>query len=402
MPIDSWEWWVCQGCAFIALIFVIISFQQKTTKRVLIFRNIATLFNLAGVAFLGNLSIIFLNIVGALRNASALYFAVKPKTHRAIKWATCAALAALLAALNGIFWENYLNILSITMGLLLIVSFMQPTAKRIRAVGFFAQIVGIVYTSLLVIPINIAIEAFGFCSVIVGMVRLDFPRKKAKTEPEPEKWVTPESIALKPDFDLISDSYQRNFIFIHGRNGGSDVSWGSWLKRQLQEQYEVLMPQFPTGDDASLPGWEKELLKIAHKITPETVFVCHSIGCPTMVNFLARNNISVRACIFVAGPGTDEIVKKGNEDRWEKMSNWERPFLPTDAVYQKFIALCPIRYCLYSDNDHLLPQNSLETFAEKIEAKEKIFIPGKGHFGKKADIKEIPEIMEILKKEKLV
>ena len=70
------EWILNQVFAFIGLIFVVISYQQKESKKLLIFRNLATLFVFIGLIIYGNTSAIIFCGVGALRNLVALYFLI--------------------------------------------------------------------------------------------------------------------------------------------------------------------------------------------------------------------------------------------------------------------------------------------------------------------------------------
>ena len=55
----------------------------------------------------------------------------------------------------------------------------------------------------------------------------------------------------------------------------------------------------------------------------------------------------------------------------------------------------PYRFSLYSDNDHVIPFNVLESFVLKIESKP-IFIKGVGHMGNRDNITRLPQIEEII------
>ena len=177
----DWHWWVAQGFAFVGLIFVIISFQQKEAKKLIWLRSIATWFVFTGLFFLGNLSAIIMCGAGVLRNAVALYFTYKPDTKIYWKYASGGVIVALLVILNIIFWKDFYNLLSILLGAFNVFTFMQSTAKRIRFCSIIAEVIAITYYSLLFTPVNIIIEVFGLVSAIVGIIRLDIKRNK-KTE----------------------------------------------------------------------------------------------------------------------------------------------------------------------------------------------------------------------------
>lgn len=190
----TWQWFVSQGFAFIGLIFVIISTQQKTTKGIMIHRNIATLAVFIGLCFLGNLSGIILCGVGILRNLAGLIFSIKQNTKQYVKVITGICLVALLTTLNIVFWKNWLNILSIVLGTMFIITFLQRSPKAVRIWTVVSEVVSITYYGLLIAPINVGIEVFGFISAIIGIIRLDIKRKpKAETQDIQEKASLPES-----------------------------------------------------------------------------------------------------------------------------------------------------------------------------------------------------------------
>lgn len=98
--------------------------------------------------------------------------------------------------------------------------------------------------------------------------------------------------------------------------------------------------------------------------------------------------IKIHTFISVAGFLQDH---SGREDLGEVVQK----FAPTQNDFEHLINFTPNRYAIYSDNDHLNPQEELERYAEKINA-QKVFIKGKGHFGRKSGIKELPEIIKII------
>ena len=107
------NWIINQIFAFIALIICVISFQQKTTKKLILLRNFATLSCFIGLCFLGNISAIIMCFAGVIRNLVTLYFACKPNTKKIYKITSSMLIVLLLIILNIKYWTNYYNILSI-------------------------------------------------------------------------------------------------------------------------------------------------------------------------------------------------------------------------------------------------------------------------------------------------
>ena len=171
------EWILNQVFAFIGLLFVVISYQQKESKKLLIFRNLATLFVFIGLIIYGNTSAIIFCGVGALRNLVALYFSYKPDTKKLYKYVSSTILVILLLVLNIIYWNNYLNIFSIVIGVLAIITFMQTKASAIRKLSVILEIFSITYYGLLLTPTNVIIEIIGLTSAIIGIIRLDIKKE---------------------------------------------------------------------------------------------------------------------------------------------------------------------------------------------------------------------------------
>ncbi|MBQ8844463.1 MAG: YgjV family protein [Clostridia bacterium] len=177
----TWQWIVSQIFALIGLIYLCFSFQQKTSIRLILLRNIATLHVFTGLCFLGNLSAIIMCGAGIIRNAVSLYFSIKPETKNVIKYFLFSIISLLLVALNIIFWENYYNLFSIFIGLMLIYTFMQVNPAKIRVWSIISGVFAVVYFCLLFSPINIVIELVGVISAIVGIIRLDRNKNKDKS-----------------------------------------------------------------------------------------------------------------------------------------------------------------------------------------------------------------------------
>jgi len=186
----------------------------------------------------------------------------------------------------------------------------------------------------------------------------------------------------------------RNFFIIHGANGGADASWGGWLKSRLEKYGEVIMPSFPIGENAKLHLWKEVFEKYKDKINEDSIFICHSIGCLVSVRYLTENNLKINAVVFVAGPGSKTISNK-DEEKKKRLEALMKPFLPSLKIKQKFQHLAKKRFAVYSDNDHILGIRSLKAFAKSVNACE-VLVRGKGHFGRVANIKEIPEVLEIV------
>ena len=175
----TWQWWVAQGFALVSIIFCITAMQQKKTSDILWHRTIYSLLIFGCGCFLGVLPAIIMMGVAFLRNLILLLLSFKTKISKLAKGWIFAALAASLIALNIIFWENYLSLLSIAVGLAFLTAFIQSNPANVRRVSIVAASLAIVFYVLVFSPVNAIINIAVLTSSIVGLVRLDKRGKKA-------------------------------------------------------------------------------------------------------------------------------------------------------------------------------------------------------------------------------
>lgn len=175
----TWQWVVNQFFAFIGLMFLIISFQQKTTYKLILLRNLATGFVFIGLCFLGNVSAIIMCGAGVIRNVVFLHFASSPSNRITKKYIAAILISLLVIFLNIIFWKDIYNLFSIVIGIANILTFVQEKPAAIRKYAVVAEILSVIYFTLLFTPVNIVIESVGLMSAIIGIIRLDIKKKES-------------------------------------------------------------------------------------------------------------------------------------------------------------------------------------------------------------------------------
>ena len=167
----------------------------------------------------------------------------------------------------------------------------------------------------------------------------------------------------------------KNFFIIHGTFGHNKENWFPWLENKLKEQgKEVFNFNYPTPEGQSFESWSAVLDKVRDKITPESVFVCHSIASVFLVKYCIVNNLHIKKLISVSGANNFSVGIKEFDDINKSM------FI--DDV-SNFKNLCPERICYFSENDPYVKLQDLESFADSISAK-KVVYKNAGHFNEKA------------------
>ncbi len=112
-----------------------------------------------------------------MRSVTALIFAIKPNVKKWIFITTNVVLALSIIVFNIVFWNGYLSIFSIIIGIGSIISFAQVKPKNIRLTIAPIQVISTIYYILMLAPINAMIELTALISAIVGMIRLDFKKQ---------------------------------------------------------------------------------------------------------------------------------------------------------------------------------------------------------------------------------
>lgn len=175
----EWQWWVSQSFALVSMIFAFTAMQQRKRTKILWHRSIYSLLLFIGVCFLGKISAIIMVGIGFFRTLVLLFLAYKTKLSKLIKWLVFAGLAAILITLNIIFWENYLSLLSIAVGLAFLIAFIQEKTINVRRVSIVAALIAIVFYILVLSPANAIINVAVLVSSIIGLFRIN---RKEKNE----------------------------------------------------------------------------------------------------------------------------------------------------------------------------------------------------------------------------
>jgi predicted alpha/beta hydrolase family esterase len=177
---------------------------------------------------------------------------------------------------------------------------------------------------------------------------------------------------------------KKQVIFVPGFTGTDDGGWPDWLSREFTRAgFDFKLLSMPDIMCPEVHQWLEFLTEQKIKITDNTYFIGHSLGCITIARYLEKlpAKAMAQACVFVAGFCT----------------------IPKVPLLIDFCSL-PLDYSLVrnhakdffvisSDNDHIIPTSSSEEFAEKLGA-EMIIEHAKGHFT--SEVKELHSALNII------
>lgn len=175
---------------------------------------------------------------------------------------------------------------------------------------------------------------------------------------------------------------------MHGWSGSPSDGWFPWLKTDLETRgYAVLVPAMPNTDTPEITSWVQTLKStLADNEAQEVLLVGHSIGCQTILRYLAEAYVPVNKVIFVAGwvelTGLDDIEKVIARPWLEDRIN-----VPAARSHMgKSIAL-------FSTDDPVVPLEPNCTFFKDQIGSEVILLDKYGHFDEEAGVRAIPELL---------
>jgi uncharacterized protein len=187
---------------------------------------------------------------------------------------------------------------------------------------------------------------------------------------------------------------KRVFI-VHGWDDSPESGWYPWLKSSLEKQgFSVIVPALPHAETPTIEDWVTTLAQAVGKADAQTYFVGHSIGCQTIMRYLATlpSETKIGGVVFVAG--------------WFTLQNLEseavaiaQPWLQTPIDLEKVKkSIGKNVFAIFSPTDHWVPIENKKLFEEKLQA-QTFLEDGKGergHFSGRDGVTEIPKVLELV------
>lgn len=174
-------------------------------------------------------------------------------------------------------------------------------------------------------------------------------------------------------------------IIIHGTDGYPEENWFPWLKKEMEMlDYQVSVPQFPTGKDQNPENWFNIFQNYQEKINEETIIIGHSYGASFLLRLLEKLDTKITAAVFVA-PSIGILPIKYYDLDKEIVSepfNWSK--IKSHALHH---------FVFHSEDDPYICIENAEKAAKMLDAK---FIKKDkaGHFNTKAGYTKFPELLD--------
>lgn len=182
-------------------------------------------------------------------------------------------------------------------------------------------------------------------------------------------------------------------IIVHRWGGNPKDDWYPALRMKLIEQgYQVLIPSMPDTDEPEIHAWVSKLREIASEVDSETILIGHSIGCQTILRWLAMlpKEKKVGKVFFVA-PWTKLIGVEDDADSQRIAKPWIETPIDWNAARQHAHSFT----CVFSDDDPYVALSETSIFKEKLHATI-IIEKNRGHMTEKDE----PVVIETITRSK--
>ncbi len=164
-----------QIVGFIAMAIIVISYQQKTHKNILLFQMVSGLLFTVHFLLLGAYTGAIMNLLGALR--SLVYSNREKKFTSSVIWPI---LFTIGFAVSGILtWDGWISVVPLIAMIMSSIVLWIENPKINRALSIPTSTCWLVYNIKITEPsyAGIATEIFVLTSIIIGIIRLDIKKK---------------------------------------------------------------------------------------------------------------------------------------------------------------------------------------------------------------------------------
>lgn len=164
-----------QIIGFIAMAIIVISYQQKTHKNILVFQMVSGLLFTAHYVLIGAYTGAVMNLVGAFR--SLVYSNRNKKWASSVIWPVLFSIGFLISGI--LTWENVFSVLPLIAMLMssIVLWIEQPKINRILSIP--TSSCWLIYNIKTESIAGTATEIFVLASIIIGILRLDIKKEKS-------------------------------------------------------------------------------------------------------------------------------------------------------------------------------------------------------------------------------
>lgn len=187
-------------------------------------------------------------------------------------------------------------------------------------------------------------------------------------------------------------------VLLHGTDGKPTDQWFPWIREQLgQAGYSVFAPILPNSHAPNRETYEKFLKASGWDFT-DSVLIGHSSGATTVLNLLSADWFpKVKAAVLVGAFLNEKWTKSAG---WRIEGQFANLFLDHYDV-DKLRKKAEYFYFVHGDNDPYCDIEDAKKLCDELGGAF-ITIENGHHLGDSSGIAELPQLIDVLRKAKLI
>ena len=158
---------IIQLIGIVAYIFLIISYQRKNKKEILLFHIIAAIFFAIHFYLLNGITGSICNIIGAFMMLIIYFFEKKNYKNKSILFLILIPVLVLITVLT---YDNIYSILPIIASLIVLIGFLLKDENKIRLIGMISDISWLIYGIIYLSYPAIVFETITIISIIIAII----------------------------------------------------------------------------------------------------------------------------------------------------------------------------------------------------------------------------------------
>ena len=153
--------------------------------------------------------------------------------------------------------------------------------------------------------------------------------------------------------------------------------WKPWLRQELGEDYEVILPIMPNKTNAVYDEWKLWFEKLIPFLNDSVVLVGHSLGASFLAKYLSENKFlrEIRGVFLVSGVFD---------------TDFDRNTLVSFMLPKKLSLQTENIYLYHSEDDPVVPFSALEKFMKSLPMAHPTIFKDRKHINQS----EFPELLD--------
>ena len=161
--------------------------------------------------------------------------------------------------------------------------------------------------------------------------------------------------------------------------------WTSTLPEDLGEDYEVIMPPMPNGQNAKFIEWSIWFERHFDYLNNGAILVGHSLGAMFLAKYLSQNNLPFRPRAVFLMAGAYALPGFSDKDC--------KDFLVEPKAVQKIVSKTDKLVIVHSEDDFVVPYGHALALYQAVPEAEFLSFEDKNHFL----VAEFTELLNLIK-----